>query len=194
MKFLDTEYVKSSLIISSLFLTGHELLKISIIDKLKGFLCNNPRITDDGELIHIENAEYKKLKSKKHTQFKNKANEYYSCCEWYKVNSVISNAELDILQKIIKHRNIIAHNLPEFILDDNVNLDIELLYEIQTLLTKIQKYWFLEFEVLVNPAFDNVIIKEDEATTPIISLMNYLIDVAKNEMEKLKTVDNTARK
>lgn len=74
-------------------------------------------------------------------------------------------------------------------MDDNINLDIELLYKIQSLLTKIQKYWLLEFEVPANPAFDNVIISEDEATTPVISLMNYLIDMATNEMEKLKSLD-----
>lgn len=190
MKSLDPEYLKSSLVISSLFLTGHEMLKGVVVENLKGFICMNSKFNDDGELVHIENDDYREIKSKKHSQFNNQTHEYFSCCEWYAHRSILTSDELSSLQAIIRHRNRIAHDLPSFLLNDNMNLDIELLFKMQALLTKVRKYWFFEFEALIKPEFENTTIQEDDVAFPIISYMGFLVDLAQVEIQKLKKSDD----
>jgi len=186
MKISNPNLLKSQLTVSSLYITGYEFLKNSIIEKLKGLICSNSKLSNEGKLIFIENSDYKKIKNKKHTALEGNSNEFYSCCEWYMDRGIISTFEFDELQKIRKFRNDIAHRLPELLIDDSKTFEIELFNSLLKFISKIEKYWVLEFEIPINPDYDNKEINEDEVSTGVIILMEYLVNIAKEEIENIK--------
>ena len=119
---------------------------------------------------------------------KNKKNTYYSSCLWLKENGVITEEEVEELHKVKLHRNKIAHELPKLLVDSDHEINIELFESINKLLTKIEQWWIVEFEMPVNPEFDNfdyVNVDMNEIKSGNIILLNHLIEVVKEEI-KLK--------
>ena len=184
MKILKPELIKSCLNVSGLYLTGFELLQNSLIYKLKSFLCEVTGI-ENGEITFKTTPAWKAIIDQQHEELGNNKNEYYSCCKWYLDSEIISKAEFDLLQQIRRHRNTIAHKLPEFLIDDNKVPDLKLFENLKELLEKVEWYW-LEVEISLHAEFDNQPIDKNTTTSTILSLMNYLVEIAQTELETIK--------
>ncbi len=186
-KLLNPNIIKSNLIKSSLYLTAFELLKYSVEKRLKNFLC--PRQSMDENYEYQNSQEYKEqVLNRRIPALKNKKNTYYSSCLWLKENGVITEEEVEELHKVKLHRNKIAHELPKLLVDSDHEINIELFESINKLLTKIEQWWIVEFEMPVNPEFDNfdyVNVDMNEIKSGNIILLNHLIEVVKEEI-KLK--------
>jgi hypothetical protein len=184
MKILKPELIKCCLNISGLYLTGFELLQNSLINRLKEFLCEVKGI-ENGEITFKTTPAWKAIIEQQHPELGNKRNEFYSCSKWYLDEKIISKTEFDLLQKIRKHRNTIAHKLPEFLIDDNKVPDLKLFENLKELLEKVEWYW-LEIEISFHPEFDNQPIDKNTTCPTVVSLMNYLIEIAQTELETVK--------
>jgi len=169
-----------------MFLTGHELLKYIVIENLKGFLCKESKLTADGNLTYLESEEYLYIKNEKHKELENKKNEYYSCFKWYLINKIITENEFEDFQKITLHRNKITHNLPQLLIDESFDFEIDLFDKLEQLINKISKYWILEFHIPSNSDFDNLAINPNDIIPPVSSLMGYLNEITKEEFIKIK--------
>jgi hypothetical protein len=99
-----------------------------------------------------------------------------------KENGVITKDDIDYLEQIRKHRNLIAHEPLRLLIDENVNINISLLKKSQQLLNKIEKWWIIEFEIPVNPDFDKMKIDENEVQSGTTIFLDYLMLVANAEI------------
>lgn len=162
-KILNPDIIKNNLVVCSLFLTSYELLKNSIIDRIKVFLCNK-YIIKENVIEYEESDDYKEVK-------KLNKNIFEASLIWLLNYQVINEEEKLMIQKIRKHRNIIAHRIPNILVDDNFNIDKNLFKESKRLFDKIEKWWVINVDMTIsgeNFEYDNI---DFEKIKPGSSLM-----------------------
>jgi hypothetical protein len=54
---------------------------------------------------------------------------FIASCLWLEKMEAITNNETQEILNIRKHRHEVAHKLPEYIIDDNVNINIKYLFK-----------------------------------------------------------------
>lgn len=148
-KFLNPEKLKESLVKASLFLSSYEILKESVIDKLKGFFTHEWRL--DEKTGELKGKVSKSYKEKVITLFPK--DEFHACCLWFLDQGALNETDLTEIAKARTHRNEIAHELPKFIssIDHKVNKQtLECLIEV---VRKIDVWWITEIEIPTSPDF-----------------------------------------
>jgi hypothetical protein len=136
-KFLDPEEMKKSLIQASLYLSAYEILKNGIVGRLKGHFT----------VVGMGDA-YKENVRSLHPK-----DEFHACCIWFVQEGAMSNDDLDEIGEIRKHRNAIAHELPEFISSIHQSVDASKLQSLMEIARKIDIWWIREIEIPINPDF-----------------------------------------
>lgn len=169
-KIFDPSIVKKNLILSSLYLTAFELLNSSIIERIRTFYTTEIK---NGKLIPTQEYNCKVVQRK----IEGKENLFNSSCLWLVKNKVISIDEYEEIKNIKEHRNDVAHRIQEIIVDIEKDINLNYFLRIKELLRKIENWWILEFEVTLNPDFDNKKIKNDEVTSGRELLLNHLISI-----------------
>lgn len=189
-KIINQSQIKQNLPVASLFLASFELLKTTIEDRIKGFLCN-VKIKENGKIEYIMSQDYKsevierkipKLDRRKYKEY----HLFYSSCLWLKDMNAIDEKDVDDLKKIRKQRNDIAHNLVNLLIDDDTNINLDLLKKTQDLLIKIEKWWIVEVE-LPDPYYMKFEIDENNIQTGLPILLDYLIMIAFTEESAMKS-------
>lgn len=179
-KLLNKDSVRNNLILASLFVTSFEMLKSSIQDRIKGFLCLDSELNEDGEIVFEISNDYKTQVLKRVISGINRKNTrdyhlFYSSCLWLKEKNVIDYNDLLEIEKIRKHRNLISHNPLKLLIDENININKVLLKESQILLKKIEKWWILNFEIPINPKFNGKEIDERDIKSGRTIFLDYLV-------------------
>lgn len=153
-KLLNPKRIQKNLIKSSLYLTAFELLKFAVEKRLKNFLCMNQPMDENYE--YQSSQEYKDcIVNRQIPELNNNKNIYYSSSLWLMENDVITLEEVEELQKIRLHRNIISHELPKLMVDSDHEINLELFESIKKLLAKIERWWIIEFEMAIDQEYDN---------------------------------------
>lgn len=186
-KIFDPTLVKRNLIIASLIITTFEILRSVIQDRIKGFFCFNYYLNDAGELEYEISEEYKnQILDRAIPEIRSRGDYhlFYSSCLWLKDNEVITQENIDDIQKIRKHRNLIAHEPVKLLVDEQININIYLLKKSIELISKIDKWWILEFEVTINPDFDGIDINPDNVKSGYIVFLDHLTEIVKEEMDR----------
>ena len=121
------------------------MLKTSIQDKIKSFLCPDATINDKGDFEYEISDDYsQKLLDREIRHIdKRKAGDYhlfYSSCLWLQENGAISKNDIVFLERIRKHRNLVAHEPIKLLIDENFNINMALLEKSHALLNKIGKW------------------------------------------------------
>ena len=168
MKFLDPQKLKQSLIEASIFITAYEILKEEIIHRIKSFLTLGRE--DDPEV----RAEYEREIRALHK------NTFVGSYLWLQQQGAITDRDVELIAEITKHRNIIAHELPELITSTKLEVDKRLLDCLNELVTKISRWWVLEVEVPTNPDFDHVEVTEEDVLTGPMMFMRIVIRIFKD--------------
>ncbi|MBP9056354.1 MAG: hypothetical protein KBF69_08200 [Saprospiraceae bacterium] len=191
-KITNQTLVKRNLLVASLFVTSFEMLKTSVQDRIKGCLCFNSSFNSEGELEFEISDEYKKqvldriipnIDRRKYRDY----HLFYSSCLWLQDNNVIDQSDINELEQIRKHRNLISHNPLKLLVDDNININISLLKKSQELLTKIEKWWIIEFEISGNLDFDGQEIDESQVSSGTSIFLDYIMEIAFEEINKTNT-------
>lgn len=184
-KIINKVLIKRNLVVASLFVTSFEMLKTSIQDRIKAFLCFDSKFNDEGELEYEISDDYKEQVLNRINPSTNKYYPLlYSSCLWLKENNVIDQNDINEFEKIRNHRNLIAHNPVKLLIDDNTSINVELLKKSQELLTKIEKWWIVEYEIPINPDFDEQEIDVNEVSSGTTIFLDYLMEIAKEEINR----------
>lgn len=101
----------------------------------------------------------------------------HASCLWLARAGVVDDEEVEEIAQIRRHRNQIAHELPRLLSERDLNLNLSYFIRIRELLEKIEMWWVREFEIPVNPDFDNVDIDEIEILPSRVIMLDYLINV-----------------
>jgi hypothetical protein len=166
-KFLNPGAIKSSLMLSALYLAAYELLKDAIIDNIREFFS----------------FEYKDGKAIPDGQYKNEVLQVHkdllcASCLWLKRNGVITASEIEEIENIRRHRNQVAHELPRLLVDPDLNLNVGYFLRIRELLDKIEIWWVTNVEIPSNPDFDGLEVNETDIQPGRAIALDYMISVA----------------
>ena len=139
-KFLHPKTLKNNLITISLFITAFENFKESVISKPVAFFCDG--FNENGYIID------EKYKTEVLSLSKNKL---YATLLWLKTLEAIDQQDIVKFDAIKRHRNEVAHETMQFLADADKNFDVTKFTDLIALLTKIEKWWFLNFEASIDP-------------------------------------------
>ena len=165
-KFLNAETMRNNLTLASLFLTAFELLRGTIIDRIKSFFAQDYK---DGK--PVPSPEYQKVLSRHRSPLQ-------ASCLWLLKNDVITEGDIATVHSIRQHRNEIAHRLPNFLASAEHEIDLTLFLEIRRLLLKIERWWILEVDIPTNPDHDGEKISETDVTPGVIIALDLVIQSA----------------
>lgn len=178
LKFLNPESLKGNLIRCSIFLTCWEMLKNSVINHPRDFFTDT---WEDGKAI--PDSKYKE------EVLALDADPLIASALWFRNNNAISDDDIVLLRGFRMHRNEIAHELPKFLGDANSNVQHEFFVGMHYLVAKIDKWWIQNFEIPINPDFDNRELSKQEldgVQSMNMIMMNLLIAVADGKEDQLR--------
>jgi hypothetical protein len=149
-EFLNPSLLRTKLISASLFLTAFELLKDSIVGRIKDFFTDG--FDETGWRI---NPKYEK------DVLKRNRSPVYASLSWLQENGVIDDQDFLIFERIKKSRNKIAHGLAHIIGSEAGYDYVDVFPELVSLLRKIEVWWVVNVEIPTNPDFQDAEIDED---------------------------------
>lgn len=168
-KLLSPELTKAHLMAAGIYLTAYELLKSAIINPIKNFYI--------GGLFENNTSIKKRYETEVISLHKNI---FEASCKWLLKIEAITPDDIQTMADIRILRNHIAHQLPDFLVDDDVNIQIDDLKKIQKILSKIDMWWIRNVELSANPDYSPIDYEEIQSwnvrSGPML-LVSYLISL-----------------
>ena len=166
-RFLAPEVVRERLFNASLFITAFELLKDSIIGRLRDFYCigfdeNGPTISESYEARVLS---------------RNK-NVLYASLDWLRESDVIDAEDMAAFERIRLARNGIAHKLPALVFQGDDHEVGKRFPEAFALLKKIEVWWVMNLEIPTNPDYDGKEIDESGVVPGPVWMFQLMMEVA----------------
>jgi len=174
-RFLNPEILRTNLIVSSLFITAFEMLKDSIIGRIRDFFIDG---FNGNDWIINDNYKTKVLSLNK--------SPLYASLEWLKSMNAIDEEDVVAFNKIKDCRNEIAHEITNCISKGPKIDPLPLFPSIIDLLHKIEKWWILNVEIPTNPDFEGQEIDEEGIVPGRIMTIRLLADIALGSEEESK--------
>lgn len=173
--FLTPEITHERLISSSIFITAFELLKESIIGRIKDFYSDG--LPSDENVV---SEEYKER-----VLSKNKST-LYAPLAWLTESEVIDEADLDTFEQLKGIRNKLAHELPSHVLGVSEFSISGHLEKALFLLRKIEVWWVVNFELAINPDYDDQEIDEEGIVPGPVLMMQIMLEVVSGNKSLLE--------
>ena len=182
-EFLSPEILKDKIISASMTLIAYELLKDSIIERIKDFYSNG--FNQNGPIVDEEYQEQVVGLNK---------SILYASLDWLKSHEVITEDDLLKFEKAKKARNSLAHEL-SLLVSKGIDVDVgESFDTIFFLLRKIEVWWIVNVELATNPDYNEEEVDVDGIIPgPILSIQMMLLVLSGNQ-ELLKTYRSASRK
>jgi hypothetical protein len=155
-KIFTPEILRTNLLVSSLYLTSYEILKIAINEGVKNFFIFQSPISDEDEKELLKSVD-PKLVERFRESYQKEVSEYEKevgisiddreklglipSCKWLQRQNALSEAEVDEIRKIRDHRNEIAHELPALLTGEGFDIQLEHFQRIRILIHKIDVFW-----------------------------------------------------
>lgn len=169
MKVYDKVIVRSYLLRSGLYLISYEILKFLIIEELKSFYCR-------GYLSKYSN----KINKKSCELYKTEVlgldkDPFIASLRWYNNMNVLSESDINLIKEIREYRNRIAHELINFLLEENSEIPLGHISLMRKLIYKIKMWWIMEVESQINPEFENI--RPDDIQLPVLQILDQIIEI-----------------
>jgi hypothetical protein len=174
--FLNPDIVRPYLIVTSVYIFAFQILKDSIIGRIRDFFCNG--FNEKGEIID----------SKYQTEVLglNKS-PVYASLEWLKSMKAIEQNDVEIFERIKKCRNTLAHDFSHLTTGTGLPQDFDNNFRnMVSLLRKIEVWWIMNVELAVNPDYDGQEIDESGIIPGPLMSLQILCDVALGSDEQSK--------
>jgi hypothetical protein len=174
--FLDPEVLRPNLIAASMYIAAFELLKSTIVDRLKGFYTLS--FDKNGERV-VESRYQPEVASQNRSPV-------YASLDWLRESGAIDSNDLAIFEKVKEYRNRLAHTLVKMA-SEGMHADLpDRFAEMITLLDKIERWWITNVEMTTNPDHDGKNAEESEIIPGSIIGLRILMDVAMGSREYLQ--------
>lgn len=174
-QFLSPEITRERLVSASLFITAFELLKDSIVRKLRDFYS----IGFDPSAATV-NPDYQRRVLNRNKSV------LYASLSWLEESGAIGPADLEAFERIKSARNAIVHGLPELIFNGVKHGLEERFSEAVVLLRKIEVWWVVNVDIATDPDYDGKEIDEDKITPGSVLMLQLMLDVASGNQEYLQ--------
>lgn len=171
--FLDPDVLRGKLISASIYIAAYEMLKDSIIGRIRTFYSTG--FTPEGPIIPPEYEQ--EVLSRNRSPL-------YASLAWLRDNVVIDEADLVKFEKVKACRNQLAHEMSSHALGALDVGYLEQLPALAALLKKIETWWILKVEIAVNPDMVGAEIDESEIASGASLLLQLMIEVALGDPER----------
>ncbi|WP_353141024.1 DUF4145 domain-containing protein [Acinetobacter pragensis] len=145
-RFLNPEIFRDRLINISMYITIYEMLKDSIINRIKDFYIM--------PVIEFDDFEGKE-KYKSEVLSKSK-NHLYASIAWLVESHVIDENDKNTIEILKDYRNYLAHEMSNVIFNGDVNELNEKFLLAYILIIKIENWWITNFEIPINSDFQDI--------------------------------------
>ncbi|MFZ3083910.1 hypothetical protein [Rhodoferax ferrireducens] len=174
-QLLTPAVMQEKLISASLYVTAFELLKESIIGRIRSFYMVG---FDAGGDVIDEKYETVVLSRNK--------NPLLASLDWLSVNNVVDENDRQAFERIRTTRNLLAHELPAMVMGGKDFHHVERFQELIALLKKIEVWWVVNMEIPVNPDFDGKEIDEEGIVPGPVLMLQMMLEVLSGNEELLK--------
>lgn len=174
-QLLTPAVMQEKLVSASLYVTAFELLKESVIGRIRSFYMVG--FNADGEVID-EKYETVVLSRNK--------NPLLASLDWLSENDVIDESDRQAFERIRTTRNLLAHELPSMIMGGKDFKHVERFQELVALLKKIEVWWVVNMEIPVNADFDGKEIDEEGIVPGPVLMLQMMLEVLSGNEELLK--------
>lgn len=182
-RFLDPEVVKPSLFMATMYITTFEILKNSIVDRIRDFYLIG--WSEEGNTVSPEYAD--KVLSR------NKSSVYASL-NWLREQQAIDESDLATFEQLKKTRNLLAHRLFEVVTGQAESTHQEQFTALVELLRKIEVWWVVNVEIPINPDYADEEIDEAGIVPGAILSLQMLLQVVSGSTELLDAWRNQRAK
>lgn len=174
-QLLTPAVMQEKLISASLYVTAFELLRESIIGRIRSFYMVG--FDADGDVIDekYETVVLSRNKSPLHASL-----------DWLSENDVIDNNDREVFERIRTTRNLLAHELPSMVMGGKDFQHVERFQELVALLKKIEVWWVVNMEIPVSPDFDGKEIDEEGIVPGPVLMLQMMLEVLSGNEELLK--------
>jgi len=171
-QLLTPAVMQEKLISASLYITAFELLKESIIGRIRSFYM----IGFDAESKEYETEV---LSRKKNSPL-------YASLDWLSENGVMDEKDIESFERIKTTRNSLAHKLPSLVMGEADFKHTEIFQELVALLRKIEVWWVVNLDIATNPDFDGKEIDEEGIVPGPVLMIQMMLEVLSGNEELLK--------
>lgn len=174
-RILHPETLRTNIITASIFSMAFEMLKSSIVEKIRGFYTNG--FDEDGDIV---SPEYKdKVLSLNRSPL-------YASLLWLQDRHAINHKDLEKFEHIKQCRNTLTHEMLTFA-SSGVNFNVsEVFDEMVHLLRKVEIWWFENLDMAIDPDAYPEDLDLDEVTPGPVWSLQMLIDVALGSEEQAR--------
>jgi len=166
-KFLHPETLRGNLIAISLFIAAFEMFKDRVIEKPEIYFSTgfdqNGLILDDKYKTEVLARSRSKL---------------YASLLWFKEMTAIDQSDMSLFDSIRQYRNEVTHEPMEFLGNSKRNFDASKFQELISLLEKIERWWFINFEAAIDPDMLPEGTNPDEVIPGPIWSLQLMLDIA----------------
>jgi hypothetical protein len=175
-RFLDPEVVRPSLFLATMFIATFEILKNSVIDRIRDFYTNG--FDQTGPIV---GPDYKRTVVSRNESI------LRASLDWLREHDVIDHRDLETFERLKKVRDQLAHRLFD-VVTGQTESDHEVQFEVLVeLLRKIEVWWVVNVEISTDPEYDDGQEIDVAGIVPeAILLLQMLIQVATGNTELLE--------
>lgn len=174
-KFLNPESLRLGIENIAFFICVFEMFKDAVIDKPKTMYADVNSISFvNGRLDFGLSDVYK-------TNVKDKSNNIAEASLlWLMGAGAISNADIEKYHQIRRYRNKVIHEMAYVLTSSDEDFRSDLFEDLINLYVKIEKWWFFNFEVEIDPAIFPEDIDPEEVIPGSILLVQLMSEILTN--------------
>jgi hypothetical protein len=173
-RFLDPEVVRPSLFAATMFITTFEILKDSVVDRVRDFyMCGW-----DETGPTISPAYQDEVASRNRSIL-------YASLAWLREHGAVNDADIEAFEQLKRTRNLLAHQLFEVVTGHADSEHSSQLADLVALLRKVEVWWVVNVEIPTNPDFADQDIDETGIVPGAVLSLQMLIEVASGSTELL---------
>ena len=166
--FLNPDVTRPRLIAASVYITGFEILKESIIGRIRDFFTCG--FNEKGDIIDP--------KYQTDVLSRNK-NPVHASLDWLQHMKVIDQADIAVFDQVKRCRNALAHDLPRLLARNGLPDDfVDNFRAMVPLLRKIEVWWVMNVEIPTNPDFADKEVDESGILPGTVISFQLLCEIA----------------
>ncbi|RRW94692.1 hypothetical protein [Pandoraea apista] len=177
-QLLTPAVMQEKLISASLYITAFELLRQSIVARIRDFY--------NIESIGLEPGTYQFSDEYRSEVLARNKSTLYASLDWLTEHGAIDLGDLETFERIKSIRNKLAHELPSVVMG-SVDFDhVEKFQNLITILRKIEVWWLVNVEIPTNPNFDGREIDEAGIVPGPVLMLQMMVEVLSGNEDLLK--------
>ena len=166
---LGPESLKETFFRAGCFLCAYELIKLEVVGKVHDFFWRG--FDDEGRKLYDDPRYQRDVLSR------NPKSRYQASCGWLIDMGALTAEQVTILEQIHMHRQQIAHEMPNLLLDPDIEVKTDLILAAADCVRALGVFWG-RMTVDADPQWDGQDVADEDIQSIPYLLMDYLVSIA----------------